>query len=186
MIWDLPQSLNIAGTDYKIRSDYRNALLIFSAFNDPEMDDYEKQFVMLDCIYCDFETTHKGHIKEMTDKAVWFLDGGDIPVTKKAAAKVIDWDQDAKMLFSAVNKVAGKEIRLEPYLHWWTFLSLFTEMGECMYSTVINIRQKKAECRKLDKWEQELYKKNKELFDIKEKLSEKEIAERQRVNDLFS
>ena len=41
-IWELPTSLNIAGTDYKIRSDFRAILDILKYFSDPNYDNYEK------------------------------------------------------------------------------------------------------------------------------------------------
>ena len=35
--WKLPTSLNVGGTDYKIRTDYRVILDILAAMNDPDI-----------------------------------------------------------------------------------------------------------------------------------------------------
>ena len=51
MIGILPKSLEINGNEYRIRSDFRVALLIFEAFNDSELNDYEKIRVCLECLY---------------------------------------------------------------------------------------------------------------------------------------
>ena len=112
MIGILPKSLEIGDTEYKIRSDFRVALLIFEAFNDTELTDSEKIKVCLECLYeeipDDMETAYK--------KAVWFLDGGDIPKSKPLRKKTFDWKQDESIIFSAVNKSAGFETRSAEYI----------------------------------------------------------------------
>ena len=50
-------------------------------------------------------------------------------------------------------------------------------MGECLYSQVLNIRQKRAKGKKLEKWEQEFFHSHKELIVIREKLTAEEQAE---------
>ncbi|MGF7145294.1 hypothetical protein HNQ56_003735 [Anaerotaenia torta] len=112
--------------------------------------------------------------------AVWFLEGGeeqDDSSKHQQIKKVMDWEQDEKIIFSAVNKVAGFETRAIDYMHWWTFLGYFNEIGEGLLSTVINIRAKKNKGKKLEKYEQEFYRNNKALIDLKVKLSEEEQAE---------
>ena len=87
----------------------------------------------------------------------------------------MDWDQDADIIIPAINRVAGTgDVRAMPYLHWWTFLGYYMEIGESLFSNIVQIRQKKAKRKKLEKWEQEFYRENKKLIDIKAKLSEEE------------
>ena len=45
MLGQLPTSLDVCGTAYKIRTDYRNILQIFSAYNDSNLSDSEKVYV---------------------------------------------------------------------------------------------------------------------------------------------
>ena len=97
----------------------------------------------------------------------------------------MDWNQDAPILIPAINKVAGKEIRSIPYLHWWTFMSLYMEIGEGLYSQVINIRNKKIKGKKLEKWEQEFYRDNKSLVDLKMKRNERSEEEKEELRELF-
>jgi hypothetical protein len=188
MIGELPTSLNVNGVERAIRSDYRVALLIFHAFNNPELSDWEKAIIMLDCLYENAKEIPSDDIEEAINKAVWFLDGGvtDRETKYRSTKKVLDWEQDEQMIFSAVNKVAGKEVRALEYLHWWTFLGYFNEIGEGLLTTVINIRHKKNKGKKLEKYEQEFYRENKHLIDIKEKLSAEEQAEKERLLKLLN
>ena len=75
MIGELPKSLEIDNATYEINSDFRVALLIFQAFNDPELDQYCKALVCLKCLYKEVPANTEQAIK----KAMWFLDGGDTP-----------------------------------------------------------------------------------------------------------
>lgn len=178
MIGQLPKQLNINGIDRAIRSDYRVALLIFQACTDPELSIQEKATVTVECLYEDFDSIPFEDYQEANDKAVWFLEGGDNISNKESTKKLMDWEQDEQIIFSAVNKVAGYETRAIKYIHWWTFLGYIRETGECLFNTVVNIREKKNKGKKLEKYEQEFYRKNKNLIDLKTRLSAEEQAEK--------
>ena len=45
MIGNLPKKLTVGGKDYEIRSDYRCVLNIYAAFDDNELDEYEKALI---------------------------------------------------------------------------------------------------------------------------------------------
>lgn len=180
MIGRLPKTLNVNGVERAIRTDYRVALCIFQAFNDVNLKDLERTAILLDCLYVDkFEFT-----EDAITQAMWFLDGGKT-YEKSNDKKVMDWEQDSSLIFSAVNRVAGKEVRELEYMHWWTFLGLFAEIGECLLSTVINIRSKKNRGKKLEKHEQEFYKRNKDMVDLKKKYTVSEQQEIERLNKLL-
>lgn len=172
MIGLLPKTVEFNDHEWNIRSDYRDILLIFQAYNDPELNDYEKTVITLQVFYKEWEEIPDNMYEEALNKAAWFMDGGeDISDNRKQGKKVVDWEQDEKIIFSAINKVAGKEVRNLEYMHWWTFLGYFNEIGDGLLSTVINIRSKKNSGKKLEKYEQEFYRKNKELINIKNKIS---------------
>lgn len=190
MIGQLPKQLNINGINRAIRSDFRTALLIFIAYNDTELSEQEKSLVMLDCLYEDFVNIPGEDYQSAADQAVLFLDGGKASTDEESsshakAKKVMDWEQDEQLIFSAINKVAGYETRDKEYLHWWSFLGLFNEIGEGLFSTVISIRSKKNKGKKLEKHEQEFYKENKSLIDIKVKITAEEQAEKDYWNKLL-
>lgn len=172
MIGCLPTALEIGGREYEIRSDYRVILNIYQAFNDPELNEWEKCYVCLKCLYK--EDIPKEHLQEAINKAYWFVGGGDVPQEKVQPVKTLDWEQDESIIFPAVNKAAGFEIRSAEYVHWWTFLGYFNEIGEGLFSSVISIRQKLNKGKKLEKYEKEFYKNHRNMIDLKRKLSEQE------------
>jgi hypothetical protein len=188
VIGSLPKQLNVNGIDRAIRSDFRTALLIFTAYNDNELLDNEKTMVMLECLYVEFEQVDPGNYLEAIEKGVQFLDGGgkaEKGSNHSKVKKVMDWEQDEQIIFSAINKIAGYETRAKEYLHWWTFLGFFNEIGEGLFTSIINIRSKKNKGKKLEKYEQEFYRDNKNLIDIKVKYTEDEQAEIDEWNKLL-
>lgn len=186
MIGLLPKALYVNGTDYPIRSDYRIALLIFEAFSDEELSYDEKAETMLEILYKNPYSIPDNDMQEAYTQALWFLDGGDMPKSEgKQQRKIIDWEQDEKIIFPAVNKVAGYEVRENKYLHWWTFLGFFSGIGDGFFSTVMSIRTKKAKNKKLDKVEQEFYREHKDIIDLKRKYSIEEQAEIDRLNKIL-
>ncbi|MGN0615097.1 Gp15 family bacteriophage protein [Ruminococcus flavefaciens] len=180
MIGELPKALDVNGKTYAINSDFRNILTIFEAFNDSDLTNEEKAFV---CIMRLYRTEiPSADIEEAIRKAYWFCDGGDMPKTKPEKVKTLDWKHDEQIIFPAISKTAGVvDIRELPYMHWWTFLGCFGEIGEGLFSTVMHIRQKKAQGKSLDKWEKEFYNKNKELVKLITPEEQAEIDETEAV-----
>lgn len=179
MIGSLPIALEVGGQQYAIRSDFRVVLNIFEALNDPELSDRDKMRVMLQCLYIDI--IPQEHVKEALEKVSWFMDGGDMPKSKPSKKQTFDWKYDEAILFPAVNKVAGHEVRSSEYMHWWTFLGYFGEIEDGLFSTVMNIRNKRASGKKLEKWEREFYNNNKALINIQTAQDKAEIAETEAV-----
>ena len=172
--WSFPKSLNIGGVDYEIRTDYRAVLDLLTALNDPELIDSDPAvtaYAQTQCIMqimfpqCDDIPTE--HIEEALKKVSEFIDMGIVEEKKKP--KTMDWEQDAPIIIPALNKVLNTEIRAVEYMHWWTFLGAYMEIGDSLFSNVVHIRQKKAHNKNLEKWEQEFYKENKSLIDFKHK-----------------
>lgn len=191
--WDLPTSLNVGGRNYKIRTDYRVILDILTAMNDPdifepEMTEEEKQLeralTMLQIFYIDFDTMPSSDWKEASEKACEFIDCG-IKDDGKQKPRLIDWEQDAPVIVPAVNKVCGKDVRSVKYMHWWTFFGYYMEIGECTLATIVSIRDKKRRGKKLEKWEQEFYRNNKHLVDLKSRKIERSDEEKDALRELF-
>lgn len=188
-IWSFPTSLNIGGVEYEIRTDYRVVLDLLMALNDPELSDsdnkmsaYMQSRVILEIMFPDCDNIPQEHVQEALDKVAEFIDMGIGDDSKKL--KTMDWEQDAPIIIPAINKVLNKEIRAEKYMHWWTFLGAYMEIGEGLFSNVIHIRQKKAKGKKLEKWEQEFYKENKSLIDFQYK-EKRSNEEKEMLRDYF-
>lgn len=171
MIYDLPTSINIEGNNYTIRNkaDYRVVLDVLSVLNDDDLTEQEKAYCSLFIFY--------DEIPENTDEAIkqmyFFINCNE---EEKATDKpqIMDWEQDFSILVAPINRTIGREIRSNEYLHWWTFMSAYMEIGECTFATIISIRNKKQKGIKLDKWEQDYYKDHREKVDLKNSISQKE------------
>lgn len=178
----LPRQAVIEGKTYAIHTDFRDILEIFSYLEDPDLPEYIRWQVALGLFYD--EPLPDAHVPKGAEYFAWFVNGGKED-TQPPGPKLLDWERDAQMIVADVNKVAGREIRQLPYIHWWTFLSWFHGIGEGQLSTVISIRQKRAEGRKLESWEADFYRRNKTLVDLPTKLSREEQAQKQRLMQML-
>lgn len=167
MTYDLPTELIIADTSYAIRSDFRAVLDILTALKDPELTPQSKSYVVLDVLYKDFTSMPSTSFNEALEKAMVFINGGDMDKSQKRQPRLMDWDKDFRYYIAPINKALGCECRSLPYLHWWTFLSAYMEIGECAFSHIVAIRKKKLHGKKLEKHEQEFYLTNKKIIDLK-------------------
>lgn len=168
MNYDLPKSVEVNGTRYQIRTDFRDILTIIEALSDDELTDSDKMEVMLDIFYPGFQRMPQSDYEAAIKECVNFINCGE-PDDDKKGAKLMDWQQDFPLITAPINRVLGKEVRSIKYLHWWTWISAYQEIGDCTFAQVVGIRQKRANGKRLDKNEQEFYKKNRNIIDFKRK-----------------
>lgn len=184
-IGDLPESLLVNGREYEIRTDYRDIIQILMACDDPELDDKWKLYVFLFILYLDFESMPQEDYEAAYKEGVAFIDHGAERDGNAPSPRIVDWGQDESIMFPAINKVAGQEIRSAEYIHWWTFLGYYMEISEGVFAHVLNLRLKRAKHKKLEKWEREFWNANKSLCVLREKLSAEEQAEKDEINRLL-
>ena len=182
MIFDLPRSVEFGGSEWEINTDYRDVLTVLVAMEDPNLTDAEKAYVALYNLYPDFEDIPHGMMQEAFDAALNFIDRGE---KGDSGPRTMDWTQDAKIIFPAVNAVAGYEVRAVDYLHWWTFIGFFMEIKDSTAAQVLSLRAKKAKGKKLEKWEREFWSENKKLCQLRPKLTEEEREEKERLKALL-
>lgn len=164
-MYELPTSLEIDGIDHPIRSDYRAALDICVALADPDFSAEDKAMALLTILYKDVGQIT--NYEEAIKKALWFIACGDDKPTQRKPPKLMDWEQDFAYIVAPINRIAGCEIRQLPYLHWWTFISYYYEIGDCTFANIVSIRSKKAKGKKLEQYEKEFYRENREIIDLK-------------------
>ena len=167
MRYDLPTSVEVNGTEYEIRSDYRDILTIIEAISDAELGDQDKAEVMLDVFYPAFCDMPQSDYEEAVRQCALFINCGKEQREEKRGPKLMDWQQDFSLIAAPVNRVLGYEVRSVKYLHWWTWIAAYQEIGDCTFAQVVSIRSKRAKGKKLDKSEQEFYKNNRDLVDFK-------------------
>ncbi len=139
---------------YLIRTDYRIGIQIAQALEDEELEPYERIGIAFNLLY--------GNGVPPADIAYaglrWFLNAAvDQPCgeedTESAPAgddsiRYFSFDYDAARLYSGFRRAYGIELdRAE--MHWFQFLSLLGDLGECAFTRVVDIRS--ADLSKMDK-----------------------------------
>ena len=166
----LPTSLSVKGKEYPIRSDYRAALDIFLALTDNDLDGWNKMMEMLDILYLDEIPAED--MEEAVKIGLWYLRGGeDEKKEKEKSPQLASWAQDFNIIAAPISQIVGKDIRGLDYFHWWSFLSAYMGIGECLFAQVVRIREKLAKGKPLDKSDRAFYRKNRDIIDIKHPLS---------------
>lgn len=165
--YQLPTTVEANGKTWQIRSDYRAILDIITALNDVNLTEQERAYVALKIFYPQFDEIEPEEANELLKLCYDFIACGEEEDDQKSP-KVVDWEQDFRYIVTPINAVAGKEIRALDYLHWWTFISYYYEInGECMFAQIVNIRDKLARGKTLDKQEREFYRRNRSKVDLK-------------------
>lgn len=152
----------------------------FSALNDLELDKETRIISSLIIFYRDFKDVEDviacDCIGELATEMMKFFNCGQEDSEKKVTVRLIDWDKDSNLICSAVNKVAGKEIRAEQYIHWWTFIGYYMAVGQSPLSTIVGIREKIAKNKKLEQHEKQFRFENPQYFNMDYKtLEEQEL-----------
>lgn len=180
-LWSLPTTATIGGVEYPIHADFRDILEIFRYMDDPDRPEYIRWRIALALFY-DGDIPEENRQDAMEHLADFIACGKH---DTKPSPKLLDWEQDAQTIVADVNKAAGTEIRSLPFLHWWTFMAYFNAIGEGQLSTLVSIRDKLARGKKLEKWEQDYYQKNKSKVDLKKRYSAAELAELKQLEKLL-
>lgn len=172
-MFEIPVSVTIEDREYPIRNkgDYRMVLDCFDALNDSQLSQ-ENRIVTALIIFYDNVNDERDLLsffgtnleKPVLEMFRFFNCGQDSPPGSQTPYKLVDWKQDSQLIAAAVNNVANKEIRVEPYIHWWTFMGYYLSIGESAFSTVVEIRSKIKKGKKLEKYEQEYKRSNPQYF----------------------
>lgn len=180
MEYGLPKSVCIGGENFEIRYDYRVILDIFEVLNDADLNDNARAYTVLNMFYMDFDslTDYEAAVKE----CFRFINGGNIEEKQKRRVQLMSWAQDFQYIVAPVNRVLGYEMRAVDYdfventggIHWWTFLSAYLEIGDCLFAQIVRIRELKSKGKPLDKQDREFYRNNRDIIDLKVKVSDAE------------
>ena len=157
--YSLPTSVEINGVECKIDSDYRNILHVMEILTDPDLLPQEAAIIALQWFYED--TSYMKDLQTALTEMFAFISVCD--KNKKGQDEsqkevLYDWDKDFNIIIAPINRILGYDVRGVEYLHWWTFMSAFMEIGECTFSVYVGIRKKLARGIKLEKYEEKIYK----------------------------
>lgn len=184
-MYQLPTSINIGGKEFRIRNkgDYRMVLDCMLALEDVELDEVERLTSCLIIFYEDINSYEE--LEKLPDIEVaaremirFFNLGRDDKPGLKTNYNLIDYEKDEQLICSAVNNVAGIEIRTVPYCHWWTFMGYYMAIGESTLATIVGIRYKIASHQKLEKYEIKFKNENPQYFNMDYRsISDRQLSE---------
>ena len=176
----LPERAEFGGVSYELNTDFRVILKILEVFEDPSLPEILRWKVALELFY--YPSIPKAFQTQAMEYLSSFLRYGQ-PDTP--APRLISWQQDADAIIAGVNQAAGQEIRALAHVHWWTFLSWFHAISQGQLSTIVAIRDKLRRGKKLEDWDKDFYRENKQRVDIKKPLTPEEKREKQRLLEML-
>lgn len=179
-LWQLPTALRLGDRSYPIHADYRDILEIMDYLEDPSRPELLRWQIALALFYREPvpEALRQPAMEALAD----FIRCG---AEESKGEKLLDWQQDAMLIISDMNKAAGQELRSLPFLHWWSFLGWFHAIGRGQLSTVVGIRDKLRRGQPLQPEEQQFYRQHPDTVRLRQRLSPHEQAEKDRLNALI-
>lgn len=160
---------------YPIDSDFQTGILIFKALNDSRMSQDGRIATALNLLFPDKDNIPD--LKTAYDGLNWFLNDWYHDNYKgNGDTKATDYDIDQWRIYSAFREQYGINLNTDK-LHFWEFMGLLTNLDECAYTRVIDIRTKKLTS-KMGKEERAQYIKLKEVYALDH--PEKEYTDEQK------
>lgn len=178
---ELPATIEIDNTEYKIESDFRACLRIILAFEDNELTPQEKQVILLSILYP--KLPHD--VNQGLEKANWFLNGGkeNNEDDNNNEMRLYSFNKDAQFIFSAFRQTHGIDLETAS-LHWWAFLALFMDLGsETTFCQLVSLR-KRIKTGKATKEERDTAREMGDLFDIPD-VDDRSLEEKEAEQDFL-
>ena len=168
----LPTFVVINNEKYIINKNgsYDVVLDIMRALSDTQLNKQERLYVALNIFY---KFNVPEDCKQAIDEMYCFISRGK---SQKCNAKtVMDWNKDFDLIADAVIPILGYDIRNpEKFTHWWTLVGAYNQIGDSPFAVIVSIRSKRQKGKKLEKWEQEFYRENREVIDAVSDMSDEE------------
>lgn len=182
----LPETVEIDGIEYEINSNFRNSILFECMINDNSLSEEEKVRATLDLYY----PIIPKNINEAVNKAIWFYSCDKKPRQGKGKGKskkkqIYSFEQDADFIYSAFMHDYKINLNSIDYLHWWEFKALFKSLNET--NEIVKIMGYRAtDLSKIkDKEQKAFYKQMQELYKIEDQISDEDLAELEKWNNIL-
>lgn len=166
---------------YLIRTDFRIYIQITQCLEDSELSDEEKISTALWLLYGmsqpPLEVAYQG--------LIWYLNFTAEPFENDSSKRdnqdaepCMSFDIDSGRIYTAFKQYYNVDLK-STYIHWVEFLYMIKDLGECAYTSVVDIRSKKLG--DLGKSERRTYIKLKEKYRLKPRLTNKQSEQIQKI-----
>lgn len=186
LIDELPTKVIIGGAKYEINSDFRISILFEMMMQDDTLSQEEKVKNTLELFY----PTIPEDVAEAIDKVIWFYSCNNQIKTsggkKKSSKKQIySFEDDAEYIFAAFLDQYRVDLNQAEYLHWWKFKAMFKALKEDNEIVKIMSYRSMDLSKIKDKEQKAFYKQMQELYKIKERLTDEDLAELEKWNEIL-
>lgn len=182
----LPITVEIDGIEYGINSNFRNSVLFECMVSDTSLSEEDRVRATLDLYY----PIIPKNINEAVNKAIWFYSCDRKAKQGKGKGKnqkkqIYSFEQDAEYIYAAFLDQYRIDLSEIEYLHWWRFKALFKALKED--NEIIKIMGYRAtDLSKIkDKDQKAFYKQMQELYKIENQISDEDLAELEKWNNIL-
>lgn len=160
---------------YSINVDFQIGIQISQVLADKEFAENERLAIAAELLYCDFPES----LEEAVEGIIWFLNSWNHDnhkaVKSKSTVAVMDFDIDQWRIYAAFKAQYGIDLNTER-LHWFVFMGMLSNLEECSYTRVIDLRQKLISS-KMSVQEKNALKELKKVYAINENEEKKDELE---------
>lgn len=166
---------------YRIDPSFRIGVQIMQVMEDHTMSMMEKAAVSADLLFLDMPQD----TREAWDGLLWFLTGwnNDHHEKKKDQVRVMDYDIDQWRIYSAFRQQYRINLN-DAELHFWEFMALLSNLDECAYTRVIDIRAKELDGN-MSAEEKARYRKVKKIYALEMDEEEETAEDRAEVDEFL-
>ncbi len=135
---DLPEKWN----GYAVYTDLSTGIQLSQCLIDNDLSDREKLYQVISLLFVEDFPRDCGKIMEAV---TWLLNGWNndhMPSQKDKKVDVMDFNVDSWRIHAAFRRQYGIDLKQES-LHFWEFMGLLSNLDECAFTKVVEIRQKK-------------------------------------------
>lgn len=137
---DLPEKWN----GYEVYTDLATGIQLSQCLMDDALREDEKLYT---AVFLLFKGDFPREYNQIFEAIMWLLNGWNNDNVSKRAHRdneldVMDFDMDSWRIHAAFRRQYGIDLGKES-MHFWEFMGLLSNLDECAFTRVVEIRQKK-------------------------------------------
>ena len=173
----LPEEWN----GYAIDTDFQTGIMISQCLADESLSDTERFYAAARLL---FLKNCPGN-EEISEAIKWYMTEYSHDNTKpeKSELVIMDWNIDQWRIYAAFRQQYGIDLNVDR-IHWFTFMGLLSNLQECAFTRVMDVRQKKITA-KMSNEEKAALRKAKMVFEIKQPKEAMSPEEKRQVDEFL-
>ncbi len=173
----LPEEWN----GYAIDTDFQTGIMISQCLADESLSDTERFYAAARLL---FLKNCPGN-EEIAEAIKWYMTEYSHDNTKpeKSELVIMDWNIDQWRIYAAFRQQYGIDLNVDR-IHWFTFMGLLSNLQECAFTRVMDVRQKKITA-KMSNEEKAALRKAKMVFEIKQPKEAMSPEEKRQVDEFL-